>query len=125
MTLREAAQALAEEMETDVAAYRFQASKGDPPPSRALVDAIEEYVARTRAALAAPEPDRWTAGAEARAQKIEDALRLVSRFREECHAHDDDMGHPRRPFDDAEEWARVEALAADALAALHAPEVKP
>ncbi len=43
------------------------------------------------------------------------ALRTLSRYREEAHSHDDDMGHPRRYFADTEEWDRVEELAQQAI----------
>jgi hypothetical protein len=48
---------------------------------------------------------------------LEDAIAALSRFasyRVSAHYHDDDMGHPRRRFDDHEEWEALEARAAKA-----------
>ena len=33
-------------------------------------------------------------------ERLRGALDMIATYRAECHAHDDDMGHSRRSFDD-------------------------
>lgn len=68
---------------------------------QALRDQIEELTEERDAARAA-------------ADRLHKALADVSTWREDCHAHDADMGHEQRDFDE-DEIARIERHAMQAL----------
>lgn len=92
---------------------------------RGHIDALGAEVERLRRALP-PHGDRaeggvgegsWAVFAEkvvAERDAYRAALTTISRWREECHSHDADMGHPPRDFDE-DEIQSIEAHAKRAL----------
>lgn len=61
---------------------------------------LEGYVKEVFAELESLRAERDAARAEA--ERFREALSEVSTWREDCHAHDEDMGHPLRDMDEDE-----------------------
>lgn len=72
----------------------------------AAVDAAQRALDRLRS--------RRLAGAEQRLGGLRDALGQISRWRDACHEHDEDMGYEPRDFDE-DTVAEIERAAADTL----------
>jgi hypothetical protein len=88
-----------------------------------LADIFAEIHRTAAGQLASKEPPvntvqeatRTVGDAELALRNAEDNFRAISNWRKDCHAHDADMGHELRDFDD-EDWEMVETYARRAAA---------
>lgn len=82
-----------------------------PPPERYAFECWSFFGSCTRPKY---DPEAWIMELKVEVAFLRRALERIADHRALCHAHDDDMGHPRRSFDE-DEVARIEEEAREAL----------